>query len=330
MIADVHQPDLITISPDELARTMASVSVVVPVYNSAATLPALVERLRPVLVQHCREYELILVNDGSRDESWTIIRDLHRQHKWIRGINQMSNYGQHAALLTGIRSARHELIVTIDDDLQNPPEEIPRLIEELAHGHDVVYGAPREEQHGLLRNAASRLTKFGLQSAMGADSARHASAYRVFRSHLRNAFRHYDGPFVSIDVLLSWGTKKFSFVSVVQDERREGKSNYTISKLLAHALNLITGFSTLPLRIATFIGFGFTFAGLGILIYVVGRFLLTHGSVPGFPFLASIIAIFSGAQLCALGIIGEYIARIHVRSMGAPSSVTREQIGFER
>ncbi len=103
----------------------------------------------------------------------------------------------------------------------------------------------------------------------------------------------------------------------MQDERREGQSSYTLSKLLTHALNLITGFSTLPLRIATFIGFGFTIVGLGVLIYVVGRFLFAHGSVPGFPFLASIIAVFSGAQLCALGIIGEYIARIHVREYGS-------------
>lgn len=327
--AVIHQPDLVNALLRESPRPMATLSVVVPVYNSARTLIALVGRLHPVLEQNSREYELILVNDGSRDASWNVIRELHRRHKWVRGINQMSNYGQHAALLTGIRAARHELIVTIDDDLQNPPEEIPRMLQELSQGHDVVYGAPREGQHGLLRNAASRLTKFGLQSAMGVESASRASAFRIFPSHLRNAFRHYDGPFVSIDVLLSWGTKKFTSVSVVQDERREGQSNYTLAKLLTHALNLITGFSTLPLRVATFIGFGFTIVGLGVLLYVVGHFLFTHGSVPGFPFLASIIAIFSGAQLCALGIIGEYIARIHVRSMGAPSSVTREQIGFE-
>ncbi len=203
----IHQTDLVNTSPVEFPTPTVTLSVVVPVYNSARMLMALVDRLHPVLEQNSRAYELILVNDGSRDESWNVIRELHGRHKWIRGINQMSNYGQHAALLTGVRSARHELVVTIDDDLQNPPEEIPLLLKELAQGHDVVYGTPREGQHGLLRNAASRLTKFGLQSAMGVDSARHASAYRIFRSHLRNAFRHYDGPFVSLDVLLSWGTK---------------------------------------------------------------------------------------------------------------------------
>jgi glycosyltransferase involved in cell wall biosynthesis len=310
-------------------RSQLSISVVVPVYNSAEGLSNLISRLAPVLANNSREYEVILVDDGSPDKSWEAIRHLHSLHEWIRGINLMRNYGQQSALLAGIRAARHELIVTIDDDLQNPPEEIPKLLAELTAGHDVVYGAPRTEQHGLLRDLASRIIKLGLQSAMGVGSARHVSAFRAFRRDVRNAFRHYDGPFVSIDVLLTWGTKRFSSVVVNHDPRREGRSNYSLGKLLVHALNLITGFSTLPLRIATFIGFAFTLVGLAVLLYVVCRFLMEQGSVPGFPFLASIISIFAGAQLCALGIIGEYIARMHVRSMGSPSSVCREQIGFK-
>jgi glycosyltransferase involved in cell wall biosynthesis len=306
-----------------------SISVVIPVYNSAKGLAVLAERLAPVLAGLSREYEVILVNDGSSDASWETIAELHQAYGWLRGINLMRNYGQHSALLCGIRSARHALIVTIDDDLQNPPEEIPKLLEELKKGYDVVYGVPLTQQHGLWRDAASKLTKLGLKSVMGAETARNVSAFRVFRKNVREAFRQYDGPFVSIDVLLTWGTKRFGSVKVLHAPRQLGESNYTFVKLVSHAVNLITGFTTLPLRIATFIGFAFCLFGGGVLAFVVWRYWIYGSTVPGFPFLASLISIFSGAQLCALGIIGEYLGRMHCRSMGIPSAVVREQIGWE-
>jgi glycosyltransferase involved in cell wall biosynthesis len=307
----------------------ASISVVIPVYNSAGCLALLSERLAPVLASLSPEYEAILVNDGSSDASWEAIAALHETYGWLRGINLMRNYGQHSALLCGIRAARYELIVTIDDDLQTPPEEIPRLIEKLNLGYDVVYGVPLTEQHGFLRDLASQLTKIGLQNVMGAETARNVSAFRVFRRSVREAFRHYDGPFVSIDVLLTWGTKRFGSVKVQHAPREIGQSNYTLGKLVNHAVNLITGFTTLPLRIATLIGFAFCLFGGGVLVFVIWRYLIYGSTVPGFPFLASLISIFSGAQLCALGIIGEYLARMHCRSMGIPSAVVREQIGWE-
>jgi undecaprenyl-phosphate 4-deoxy-4-formamido-L-arabinose transferase len=164
---------------------------------------------------------------------------------------------------------------------------------------------------------------------MGQEAARNVSAFRAFRRDVRNAFRHYDGPFVSLDVLLTWGTQRFGAVTVDHHARQSGTSHYTLGKLIRHAIDLITGFSTLPLRIATAIGLGFTAFGMCILGYVVYQYLAHGTSAPGFPFLASIISLFSGAQLCALGIIGEYLARMHFRSMGVPSAVVREQVGFQ-
>jgi undecaprenyl-phosphate 4-deoxy-4-formamido-L-arabinose transferase len=219
--------------------------------------------------------------------------------------------------------AKNEIIVTIDDDLQHPPEEIPKLLDKLAEGYDVVYGTPQKEQHGLWRDLASLVTKMALQSAMGAKTARKASAFRVFRTNARDAFANYQSPFVSIDVLLTWGTTHFAAIPVQHDPRQVGKSNYTFRKLIAHALNMITGFSTLPLQFASMIGFLFTIFGLVVLAYVLGRYLVDGGSVPGFAFLASIIAIFSGAQLFALGIIGEYLARMHQRTMERPVYVVQ-------
>jgi undecaprenyl-phosphate 4-deoxy-4-formamido-L-arabinose transferase len=300
-----------------------SISVVIPVYNSEPNLCGLVSRLESVLKNLTERFELILVNDASRDSSWNVICELSQKYDWVHGIDLMRNYGQHNALLCGIRAARHDVVVTMDDDLQHPPEEIPKLLEKITQGFDVVYGTPKVEQHGFFRDLASQTTKIVLQKAMGAQVARKISAFRAFRAKVRDAFANYNGPFVSIDVLLTWGTTSFAAISVEHHSRRNGTSNYTLNKLLKHALNMMTGFSTLPLQLASIIGFTFTLFGFGILTYVVGRYFIEGGSVPGFPFLASILAIFSGAQLCCIGIIGEYLARMYFRMMDQPSYTLR-------
>jgi undecaprenyl-phosphate 4-deoxy-4-formamido-L-arabinose transferase len=300
------------------------------VYNSGGCLSQLVERLAPVLHATGQRHELVLVNDGSRDNSWNIIQQLAAQYPWVYGICMMRNYGQHNALLAGIRAASFAIIVTMDDDLQHPPEELPRLLAGLTDDLDVVYAPPEQEQHGLLRDLASMITKIALQAAMGADTARVVSAWRVFRAHLRDAFGPYCGPFVNIDVLLTWGTTKFGYVRLRHDPRAVGKSNYTLPVLVRHALNMMTGFSVLPLQLASIIGFALTLFGFGVLLYVIGRYLLSGSSVAGFPFLASIIAVFSGAQLFALGIVGEYLARMHFRTMGKPPYAIVDAIDGKR
>ena len=295
-----------------------------PAYRSALSLPELVRRLEPVLEKASDEFELVVVDDGSADGTWEVISQLSRARPWVRGVRLMRNYGQHNALLCGIRRARHELIVTLDDDLQHPPEEIPKLLERMRPATDVVYGTPDVEQHGLWRDVATQVTKFALQSAMGASIARKAGAFRVFRTQLRDAFATYDAPYVSVDVLLTWATTRFDAIEVRHEARTIGASNYTFRKLVVHSLNMLTGFSTWPLRLASISGFFFTLVGMVALLYVVLRFLIAGGSVPGFPFLASMIAIFSGAQLFALGVMGEYLARMHARSMQQPTYTVRE------
>lgn len=308
----------------EVQTVQRRLSVVIPVYRSEAILPELVRRLEAVLTAIADDFELVLVNDSSPDGSWNVICDLARRHSWIRAINLMRNYGQHNALLCGIRIARYDVIVTMDDDLQHPPEEIPKLLAKLAEGYDVVYGTPEQEQHGLGRDLASWFTKLALQNVMGAEIARRVCAFRAFRGQVAKAFEHYEGSFVSIDVLLTWGTNRFASIPVNHRPRKQGTSGYTFRKLMTHAMNMMTGFSTMPLQIASLIGFIFTFFGFLVLAYVLARYFLRGNPVPGFPFLASIVALFSGAQLFALGIIGEYLARMHFRSMQKPPYVIRE------
>jgi len=302
---------------------MIRLSVVIPVYKGEKSLQELYTRLKTSLTAISDDFEVIMVEDCGGDRSWKIIEELSRMDQRVKGIQLCRNFGQHNALLCGIRAAQGELIVTMDDDLQHPPEEIPKLLMKLNEGYDVVYGTPMREQHGFWRDIASQVTKLALQSTMGAKIARNVSALRAFRTRLRDAFANYQSPFVSIDVLLTWATTSFAAIPVQHDPRQSGESHYTFRKLVAHALNMMTGFSPLPLQFASLVGFTFTLFGLVVLIYVIGRFLIHGRSVPGFPFLASVIAIFSGAQLFALGIIGEYLARMHFRTMEKPPYVIR-------
>ncbi len=304
---------------------MVSISVVVPVYNGALSIRQLTEELHQVLPTLAESWEIIFVEDDGKDNSWSVLEQIVRDFSHVRAFKHMRNFGQHNALLVGIRVAKYDLIITMDDDLQHPPSEIHKLITKLAEGYDVVYGTPVQERHGLLRDLASQITKLALQNAMGVDVARSVSAFRIFRTSLRRAFEHYDNPVVNLDVLLTWGTTRFAAITIPHAPRRFGVSNYTVLKLVNHAMNMITGFSTLPLQVASLLGFGLTLFGVVLLIYVFIRLLL-EPSVPGFPFLASVVTVFSGAQLLALGIIGEYLARMHVRIMGRPSSVVRESI----
>lgn len=306
-----------------LTAVSQSLAIVIPVYNGAATLPALIERLLPVVRASGAPYEIILVNDGSRDGSWAAIEALSGRHPEIRGIDLMRNYGQHNALLCGIRASRHDVIVTMDDDLQQPPEEIPRLLAKLAEGHDVVYGTPERDQHGLWRSIGSRIAKAALATATGGAVAPMVSAFRAFRKTVKPAFEEYRSPLLSIDVLLTWATTNFAAVPVRTDRRQSGGSNYRFRSLARHAMNLMTGFSLIPLQLATLVGFAFTLFGIAILAFVVGRYVLRGTTVAGFPFLASIVAIFSGAQLFALGILGEYLGRMHMRTMDRPAYIVR-------
>ena len=305
---------------------LPSLSIVIPVFKSEDSLSALIERLADELGQIAQAFEVILVDDSSPDQSWMQIETLSARYPWVRGIQLMRNYGQHNALLCGIRAARHDIIVTMDDDLQHPPDQIALLLQKLADGYDVVYGAPQREQHGLWRDLASQVTKFTLRQSMGIETAQNVSAFRAFRTQLRDAFATYQSPYVSIDVLLTWATTRFATVRVRHEPRPYGTSTYTLRKLIRHTINMITGFSVLPLRLASILGFIMTIFGVGVLIYVIGRALVFGIVVQGFAFLASIIAIFAGAQLFALGIFGEYLARMYYRSLERPTYIVRTRI----
>jgi len=302
-------------------------SVVIPVYRGGQTLSPLLERLSVTLPKVFDSYEVILVDDGSPDHSWDVIKMITDKYKFAYGIHLMRNYGQHNATLCGVRAARYELIVTMDQDLQHPPEEIQVLLAKLDEGFDVVYGAPKILPQGFVRNLLTSKTKLILANVMGVPSVRNVSAFRLFRADLRDAFVNFQSPALILDVLLSWGTTRFTYVQVNIAPAKS--SNYNFFTLVKAALLILTGYSTLPLRFASFIGFFLTLFGFGVFVYVIFVYL-TLGSLPGFPFLASIIALFSGAQMFTLGIFGEYLARIFDRNMDRPPYVIKEGIGEKK
>jgi glycosyltransferase involved in cell wall biosynthesis len=302
------------------------VSVVVPTYGNAQGLEPLAIDISKTLQRENRPFEILFVNDGSPDATWDAIKRLNGLHPEIRGINLMRNYGQHNALLAGIFNARQEVVVTLDDDFQTPPTEIPKLLNRLDEGFDLVYGAREKEQHGLVRNLASYLTKWALQHTMRARLARSITSFRAFRSDLMRDYPRSGPPAVFIDALLDWTAQKVTSVPVEHRPRGTGKSNYSWLRLARHAVNMITGLTVVPLQLAVLLGFVTTFFGLCLFVYVLASFFLQGSKVPGFTFLAVVILLFSGVQLCVLGIIGEYLSRIYLRLLGKPAFVIKETL----
>ena len=292
------------------------VSVVIPTYHSPNTLEVLVAR---VLKSVTGLREVIIVDDGNIDDTWKKIQELSKAQIEVKGIRLSRNYGQHSALLAGIRLASYSIIVTIDDDLQNPPEEIPKLLSQINNDVDVVYGISSHVSQSFWRRKSSKLSRIFFKSILGFKSARQMSSFRAFRTILREGFAGDIGPQVSIDALLTWSTTRFTHIEVSHALREHGASNYSFRKLFAFMLDTATSYSSRPLRAATTIGFITTCFGVLNLTWVLWHAAFSSGSVPGFPFLAASISIFSGVQLIVLGVMGEYLGKMHFRIMSKPT-----------
>lgn len=312
-----------------MGKLMEGLSIVIPVYNSELSLPILVKEINQALSAKEDPFEIILVNDGSRDDSWKVIEQICQTYDYITAFDLSRNFGQHNALLCGIRKAKYDIIVTMDDDLQHPPTEIPILVNMVRGGKDLVYGTPKRETHSLWRNISSNFVKWALKISTGIPYAGKISAFRAFRTELRETFSNYSSPYTIIDVLLSWGTTKIGYIEVEHHKREIGQSQYSFRKLLGHALRIIVGFSVLPLRIASILGFLFTFFGFVILAYVLIRYLTLGGAVPGFSFLASMIAVFSGIILFIMGISGEYIAMLYTNMLAKPQYMINRSVSHK-
>lgn len=304
-------------------------SVVIPAFRSPGTLPKLCAQLLDEVSPSVDDIEIIIVDDGSGDGTWDTIEALATEHAAVRGVQLLRNYGQHNALLAGLRRARLDLVLTIDDDLQHPPSEVPRLLDALTDDVDLVYGRPAQERQGAVRNVASKLSKRMMAIGLGPEVHPRSGAFRLFRRELVAAADDVHDPSISIDVLLSWATNRIEAVAVTYNERATGRSGYTARTLLRHTANMVTGYSTRPLRWVSAFGFLCAIFGFVLLGYILIRYLIDGSDVAGFTFLAATVTLFSGVQLLSLGVVGEYLGRMHFRSMGKPPYVIRRTTGFD-
>ncbi|KAA0140533.1 glycosyltransferase family 2 protein [Gimesia chilikensis] len=298
-------------------------SIVVPVYESAETLRGLSERLVAAASQITASFEIIFVDDGSQDKSWQVLSALISENPLIiKGLQLMRNYGQHNALMCGFKHSNGRIIVTLDDDLQNPPEEMYRLYQYLEEtGTDVLYGLPFRRNDGSFRKLASIPIQFFIQKSIGLPGP--VSAYRLIRRPVIDAILCYKLNFTFIDGLISWNTSRISYLEIEHQPRSRGRSGYSIRKLLLHALNIITNFSIFPLQIASATGLVTSLLGLSLGIFYLIQYSINNISVPGYA--STIIAILTlgGLQLLALGIVGEYVGRVHLNINSKPQYTVR-------
>lgn len=302
------------------------ISVVVPVYGGEGTIAELVERCARAFAEEEWTWEVLLVCDRPPDGSWGVARGLAERFDEVTAIHLRRNFGQHPATLLGIRRARGATIVTMDEDLQHAPEDVPTLVARSRADNAIAYGVTQTPRHAWWRNLTSRTAKWVVANYLGFN-ADEVSAFRAFPAELRDAFDHYRGERVAVDVLLSWAGATVVSVECAHAPRADGRSGYTFRKLVAYLLDLMLGYSTAPLRLASWIGIVSVFVAIAIAAYVFGVWLVYGAVVPGFAFLALSIAAFAGVQLLSLGLIGEYLGRLYFNALGKPQYVVDQVVG---
>lgn len=302
-------------------------SVVIPVYGSEKVLPELVARLQTALDQHIRwrhNYELILVCDCSPDHSWAVIQSLAAQHSWVNGILLRMNAGQHNALMAGFARARGDVIVTMDDDLQHAPADIPVLLDELERGRDVVFARFKSRKHAGWKVFGSQLNDLVAGYLLQKPKNLYLSPFRAMKAAICKDILRYRGPYVYVDGLILSVTRNIGTIDVNHHERFAGDSGYGLKKSLSLWLKMATNFSIIPLRITSVLGMGF--AGLGFLLavfLVIQKF--TFDLMPiGWSSLIVTILVVGGVQLLALGMIGEYLGRVLLTINSRPQYVVGE------
>jgi len=305
------------------------ISIVVPCYRSGAWLETLVDRVRATLSPLGRTHELILVNDASPDDvTWLAIRKLAEANPEVVGIDLMGNVGQFRALLCGMEAARGDLVVTMDDDLQHPPEEIPRLLEAIDadQGLECVFGSYTVKRHSRLRNLGTRLVARVYESAYRKPGDVELTSFRVLRRSLVAAMLSHRTVKPVIGALILQSTGRIASVPVEHHPRVEGSSGWRPGRLIGAAVDNVVNASTAPLRIVSLAGILIAMFSFFLAAFYFVQGLLAEDGVAGFPTIVVLVIFFGGSILAAVGLLGEYVVRIVTEVTGPPRYVVRERI----
>ena len=309
---------------------MKKISFVIPCYRSEHTLPhvvAEIEEKMKTMPQYA--YDIFLVNDCSPDDTLGTIRRLCREHENIRGISFAKNFGQHAALMAGLRSCDGDYVVCLDDDGQTPANEADRLIAKLEEGYDAVYAKYDHKQHSAFRNFGSRINELMTRTMLGKPAQLHVSSYFAVKRFVVQDMIRYENSYPYVIGLVLRATGNITNVPVNHREREEGSSGYTLKKLFGLWFNGFTAFSVKPLRIATAIGGSSACLGFLYGIYTIVKRFVNPNVPMGFSAMMSAIVFFGGMMMLMLGLIGEYVGRIYISLNNSPQYVVRERINFE-
>lgn len=303
---------------------MRKLSVVIPVYNGAATIGRLVETVLRELAAY--DPEVVLVNDGSRDNSEEVCTALAMTHSAVKFISLRRNFGEHNAVMCGLNHADAEFVAVIDDDFQNPPSEIEKLLREAEKGYDVVYSRYEVKRHNWFRNLGSRVHNWLATIIMDKPPDLYLSSFRIMKRELVQEVIKYRGPFPYIDGLILRVTDNIGTCLVEHHARAEGRSNYTLGKLVSLSLNMFLNFSVRPLRFFTAIGFGLFILGIVLSVYFAIWKLLNPDYAVGWASLMIATLTLSGVQLLFLGLIGEYLGKNYLDRNGAPQYVIKKKV----
>lgn len=302
-------------------------SIVIPVYGSETLLERLVEEVDRVAVASGWKdrFELVLVNDASPDGSWAVVRRLAERYAFVRGLSLRRNFGQHSAAMAGMNHARGEFIVLMDDDLQHPPAEIPKLLRALEEGADVCYTRYVNRQHARWKVLGSRFNNFVASVLLDKPADLYLSSFKALRRGVVAEIVRYDGPYPYIDGLILDVTRAISVVDIQHQPRPEGEGNYSLRRSLSLWMRMATSFSVFPLRVATMLGFALTAVALVAILAVLAQ-KLRHPEWPaGWASLIATILFVGGVQTFCVGMLGEYLGRAYLRLNRKPQFVVGEK-----
>ena len=304
-------------------------SVVVPVFNEEGNVEALVRRTLAVMEAVGEPFEILFVDDGSRDRTPVILRRLAGAEPRIRVVRFSRNYGQEAAVEALYLNARGKWLIQMDGDLQNPPEEIPKLIAKRREGFDVVYGLRKGRQDAIFRILASRAMQWGMRSMMEIELPEDVSTFRLMSAPIARLVAALPERRKFFSALIVWSGARIGVVRVAHAARAAGATKYNFTKLLNHTFDLLVGFSSKPLRYIGTLGFFFAFGGFVLGAWTIVRKLVWDFGILGWPSVFAAVVVLSGMQLMALSVIGEYIARIYVQAQARPLYNVAERVNFD-